>query len=212
MAFNAGKREETGSRRSNRGTGRRHNQVCCFIARVEDGGVLRITGIGHQVSRGLRAGTIVDMDAAEQAIGTTVHTAEQMAGRRSARCWSISPAASRPRRPPTWKSRSAATRSTTPMCAERWRRRASSGQRRPGTDPLDGGRLCHRRQPRHPRPARHVRRQAGRPASPSPPAQALRNLATCVARCHLDIESFVVSPYAAARRPWWRTRWSLAAP
>src|SRR5690349_9445318 len=55
-------------------------KVCCFIARVEERGALRIIGIGHQVSRGLRAGTIVDMDAAEHAIGTTVHTAEQMAG------------------------------------------------------------------------------------------------------------------------------------
>ena len=81
MAFNAGKRVKRPVRGGviaalDVGT----TKVCCFIARVEDGGALRITGIGHQVSRGLRAGTIVDMDAAEQAIGTTVHTAEQMAG------------------------------------------------------------------------------------------------------------------------------------
>ena len=81
MAFNAGKRVKRPVRGGviaalDVGT----TKVCCFIARVEDGGALRITGIGHQVSRGLRAGTIVDMDAAEQAIGTTVHAAEQMAG------------------------------------------------------------------------------------------------------------------------------------
>src|SRR3546814_6816209 len=34
----------------------------------------------HQVSRGVRAGTISDMDAAEQAIGYAVNSAEQMAG------------------------------------------------------------------------------------------------------------------------------------
>jgi cell division protein FtsA len=55
-------------------------KVVCFIARLGEGGRPRIVGIGHQVSRGLRAGAIVDMDAAEAAIGTAVNAAEQMAG------------------------------------------------------------------------------------------------------------------------------------
>ena len=37
-------------------------------------------GIGHQVSHGVRAGTIVDMEAAATAIGNAVNSAEQMAG------------------------------------------------------------------------------------------------------------------------------------
>jgi len=40
----------------------------------------RIVGLGHHVSRGIRSGTIVDMEAVEAAIRSTVEAAEQMAG------------------------------------------------------------------------------------------------------------------------------------
>lgn len=56
------------------------SKVVCFIAKVDDPGAIRVIGIGHQVSRGVRAGAIVDMEAAENAIGTAVHAAETMAG------------------------------------------------------------------------------------------------------------------------------------
>ena len=52
---------------------------CCFIARL-DGDEPRIVGIGHQVSRGVRNGVIVDIEAASHSILTAVHAAEQMAG------------------------------------------------------------------------------------------------------------------------------------
>ncbi len=55
-------------------------KVCCFIARVEDHDSLQVIGIGHQVSHGVKAGTIVDMEAAATAIGNAVNSAEQMAG------------------------------------------------------------------------------------------------------------------------------------
>jgi len=58
------------------GTGK----ICCFVAKDEGDGALRVVGIGHQVSRGLRNGVIVDMEAAEHAIRAAVHNAEQMAG------------------------------------------------------------------------------------------------------------------------------------
>jgi cell division protein FtsA len=54
-------------------------KVCCFIARREQTGP-RILGIGHQVSRGVRAGQIVDLDAAATSMLNAVHAAEQMAG------------------------------------------------------------------------------------------------------------------------------------
>ena len=56
-------------------------KVCCFIARREATGP-RILGIGHQVSRGVRAGQIVDLDAAATSMLNAVHAAEQMAGER----------------------------------------------------------------------------------------------------------------------------------
>ncbi len=62
------------------------SKISCFIARVEPGRMpnghapVRVTGIGHQVSRGIRAGAVVDMDAAEEAIRIAVDAAERMAG------------------------------------------------------------------------------------------------------------------------------------
>ena len=55
------------------------SKVCCFIAHVEDDDALRIAGIGFHEARGLRAGTVVDMEAAEESILAAVHHAEQMA-------------------------------------------------------------------------------------------------------------------------------------
>ena len=54
-------------------------KIACFVAKVDDG-VPRVVGIGHQVSAGVRAGTIVDMEGAESAILTAISAAEQMAG------------------------------------------------------------------------------------------------------------------------------------
>ncbi|HZS85256.1 MAG TPA: cell division protein FtsA [Stellaceae bacterium] len=56
------------------GTGK----VCCFIARATEDGP-KIIGIGHQLSKGVRNGVIVDLDAASAAILTAIHAAEQMA-------------------------------------------------------------------------------------------------------------------------------------
>ncbi len=55
-------------------------KTCCFIARVGAEGTPRIVGIGHQASRGMRAGTIVDMEEVEATIRATVEAAERMAG------------------------------------------------------------------------------------------------------------------------------------
>ncbi len=65
-------------------------KVCCLIARingselvVETGGVnngLKILGFGHHRSVGLRAGAVVDLDAAEASVRAAVDHAERMAG------------------------------------------------------------------------------------------------------------------------------------
>jgi cell division protein FtsA len=54
-------------------------KVCCFIARISDDNP-RVLGIGHQISRGVRNGTIVDLEAAGTSVVNAVHAAEQMAG------------------------------------------------------------------------------------------------------------------------------------
>lgn len=56
------------------------SKVSCFIAQVDSAGEIRITGIGHQLSRGIRSGIITDFAEAETSIIAAVHAAEQMAG------------------------------------------------------------------------------------------------------------------------------------
>ncbi|WES30626.1 cell division protein FtsA [Varunaivibrio sulfuroxidans] len=55
-------------------------KMCCLIARVHGGEGVEVVGIGHQVSKGVRAGAIVNLEAAEASIRATVEAAEQMAG------------------------------------------------------------------------------------------------------------------------------------
>lgn len=55
-------------------------KVCCLIARTDSEGQARIIGASHQVSKGLKGGVVVDMDAAAEVITSAVHTAEQKAG------------------------------------------------------------------------------------------------------------------------------------
>jgi cell division protein FtsA len=54
------------------------SKISCLIGKIEDSGRPTIVGIGHQLSRGVKNGTIVDMDEAEMAILTAVHAAEKM--------------------------------------------------------------------------------------------------------------------------------------
>ena len=53
-------------------------KICCFIARIE-GAEPRILGIGHQVSRGIKGGAIINLDEVSDSIRTAVHAAEEMA-------------------------------------------------------------------------------------------------------------------------------------
>ena len=66
------------------------SKIACLVAKLapaENSEILpgrthrcRILGIGHQRSRGIKAGTVVDMDEAESAIRLAVDAAERMAG------------------------------------------------------------------------------------------------------------------------------------
>jgi cell division protein FtsA len=62
------------------------SKIACLIAemlppksRGDDKPTLRFLGVGHQASRGVKAGTIVDIDAAERSIRLAVDAAERMA-------------------------------------------------------------------------------------------------------------------------------------
>ena len=56
------------------------SKIACFIAHLDPHGAVQIAGIGHQLSKGVRSGGIVDVGEAETSIVAAVHAAEQMAG------------------------------------------------------------------------------------------------------------------------------------
>lgn len=55
------------------------SKICCFIAEVKSHGSIEVIGIGHQASRGVKSGTIVDLKAAETVVAHAVESAETMA-------------------------------------------------------------------------------------------------------------------------------------
>jgi len=56
------------------------SKVACFIAQTDSAGEIRITGIGHQLSKGIKSGIITDFAEAEASIVAAVDAAEKMAG------------------------------------------------------------------------------------------------------------------------------------
>lgn len=55
------------------------SKVCCFVARADTNGRTRVIGASHQISHGMKNGIVVDIEAAEAAILSAVHAAEQIA-------------------------------------------------------------------------------------------------------------------------------------
>lgn len=55
------------------------SKVCCFIAEVKNHGSIEVIGIGHQASKGVKSGTIVDLRSAETVVSHAVESAETMA-------------------------------------------------------------------------------------------------------------------------------------
>lgn len=72
-------------------------KVCCLIAMAspakhrppgaEEHSTLRVMGVGHQASRGVKSGAIIDVDEAEKAIRVAVDAAERMAQQTVSQVW-----------------------------------------------------------------------------------------------------------------------------
>ena len=174
-------------------------KVCCFIAQVEGEDNIRVVGIGHQKSRGLRAGVVVDMDTAEESIRGAVHAAEQMAGETIRDVFvNLSCGA------PTSQTVAVEVAIAGHEIGDPDLRRVlsqgylfSDGSDRetihsiPVSYTIDGSRGI--RDPR----GMYGDRLGVNMHVVSASAGPVRNLKTCVARCHLDLQALVVSPYAA---------------
>lgn len=174
-------------------------KVCCVIARVDDPGNIRVLGFGHQIASGVRAGAIVDMEGAETSIGAAVHAAEQMAGE-TVRDVVVNVSGGYPVSHTFNAEVSVPGQEVTDSDVRRAMQHARALQIAPDSTlvhaipvgfALDGNRGI--RDPR----GMYGDRLGVQVHVITASAGAVRNLHTCVARCHLDVESMVVSPYAS---------------
>lgn len=174
-------------------------KICCFIAEVSDAGRIRVTGMSHQQSAGLKAGNIVDMESAYRAILSAVHSAEQMAGT-TIEDTVISINGARPQS--TGMTREmmiggGAIRDPDIARLLQEARQAADLEGRmilhaiPIGYSVDGGPLL--KEPR----GMHGQTLAVRMHVVTANESAMQNLVNCVARCHLAVSDYALAPYAA---------------
>lgn len=177
------------------------SKICCFIAKVDnDSSRPRVVGIGHRESRGLNLGTVVDMEETENAIRTAVDAAEKMAGGDPIENVTVNLSAGEPK--------------STQICVEV----EVAGHEVSDDDidrVLDLGRHYLNDQERfvvHSRPTSFTIDGVGGVRDPlgmfgeklgvemhvtSASISPLRNLQTCINRCHLNMTGVVFSAYAS---------------
>lgn len=177
------------------------SKICCFIAEVSaEQERPRVIGIGHRESRGLNLGTVVDMEETENAIRTAVDAAEKMAGGDPIENVTVNISSGEPQ--------------STQLCVEV----EVAGHEISDGDierVLDLGRHYLNDQERfvvHSRPTSFTIDGVGGVRDPkgmfgeklgvemhvtSASLSPLRNLQTCINRCHLNMVGVVFSPYAS---------------
>lgn len=176
-------------------------KIACLIARRGGEGELRVIGIGHQASAGLRRGTIIDLQAAEGAIRATVEAAERMAGENIRQVVvNLTSGAPTSRLIAYEISIAGHAIADADLC------RVLDLSQYAGQIPHDheivhaipvGYAIDGTRGVRDPR-GMYGQRLGVNLHVISAASGPVRNLATCISRCHLDIAGRVVSPYASA--------------
>ena len=174
-------------------------KMCCLIARRGPGGGLEVLGAGYQLAEGLRAGEIVDAEAAEASILAVVHEAEQQA-KETLRELVLGISAGRPRSERAVVELELEGRAVT---GDDLARALAHARAQAGADgretlhalplriTLDGG-----------QPLRDPRGMIGRQLRLEAhlvqvAAAPLHNLVAAVERCHLEVQAVVAAPYAA---------------
>jgi cell division protein FtsA len=176
------------------------SKVACFIAQIDNAGQIGIRGIGHQLSKGIRASVITDFADAETSIIAAVHAAEQMAGE-TVENVIVSLAGG-----------GLASRSVT----VEMNLMGEEVTERDILDLIEQGRSsaeAHDAEIIHCVPTSYYLDNARGIADPrrmfgqklgvelhvlTAPVNVTRNLAHCIARCHLNVEEFVIASHASA--------------
>ncbi len=174
------------------------SKICCFIGRLDGDGHVQISGIGHHASQGVKAGAIVDMDAAEESILAAVNSAERLAGE-TIHDVVVGLAGGQP------SSRLVDMQTGVnggPVRDVDLRRLLYGGMPDAGAErtllhaipvgySIDGSNGI--RDPR----GMHGQVLAVHVHQVTAAAGAVRNITTCVERCHLNVSEIVANPYAA---------------
>lgn len=200
MGFNGVKRPKTKNRGEimaalDVGT----SKIVCVIARIDDDGVPAVIGSGHQISHGLKAGAITEMEAAAQAIGFAVEDAEKAAGEQIGQVH-VNLSGGHP----ASQTISVEVAIAGTEVSETDLRRAMRGQNQAPLGP--DSEIVHAI------PVSYVVDGARGIIDPrgmygdrlgvdlhlvTAASSAIRNLETCIRRCHLEVDSLVSSAYAA---------------
>ncbi len=176
-------------------------KVACLIARSVGPQGARVVGIGHHVSEGVRNGTLVDLDAAEASIRASVDAAERMAEDKI-RNVVVNVSAGAPRSRLFPYEISVAGHQIGDHDIRRildpagFADQVTSDHRVIHAIPV-GYSIDGCRGVRDPR-GMFGHRLGVNLNVITASAGALRNLYTCVSRCHLEVAGRVVSPYASA--------------
>lgn len=200
MGFNGVKRPKTKSRGElmaalDVGT----SKTVCLIASTDQDGVPTVIGTGHQASNGVKAGAIIDMEAAAQSIGQAIEAAEKAAGEQIGQVH-VNLSGGHP----ASQTISVEVGISGNEVSEVDLRRALRGQNQAPLGPdseivhaipvsyiVDGARGIS--DPR----GMHGDRLGVDLHLVTAASSAIRNLETCIRRCHLEVDSLVSSAYAA---------------
>jgi cell division protein FtsA len=173
------------------------SKVSCVIARVDGPDYLQVIGVGHQLSKGLRGGHIIDMQEAELSILNAVHLAEQMAKEIIREVYI---------NVPSCFSRTVGAELPVPGHAvddadmRRLLTLARQVQEPQGQQPIHTIPTSYEIDGR--KGIRDPRSMYGETLGVDihtiySSTSNLRNLSTCIARCHLAIKAFVATPFAS---------------
>lgn len=177
------------------------SKVCCAIATLDNRqqDAMRIIGVGQQISRGVRNGVIVNLEALEDSILNAVHTAEQMAGETISEVYV------------NFSSNCARSHTVDveislgnhPVDETHIRKLLAIARNTPA---MEGHQVVHAlpityaidnqvgiRDPR----GMLGQKLACSVHLVSAATGLMRNLTNCIGRCHLDVAGFVVAPYAS---------------
>lgn len=175
------------------------SKICCLIAHANAEGGIRVIGAAQQASSGVRNGAVIDMEAAQRAVLTAVSAAEELAGERIDRIF-VNLSGGRIYSDIQEIEVSIAGHEIAETDIRHARERNLQIEQPADRDlihclpigyAIDGNRGI--REPR----GMYGERLGASFHHVSAAVGPVRNLRNCVARCHLEIEEVVVSPYAA---------------